>query len=211
MFTGIISELGTIQRIITTESGKTFEVKAGKILQNKKIGDSIAINGACITVTKLEKDHFEFDAIRETLQKTNLKNLKEYDEVNLESAMVLGQTLDGHLVQGHIDATGTVEKFEKNKDQNTLTIKFPFNIAKYLAFKGSVCINGVSLTISELQEDAFSVELIPHTLENTNLKNLKKGDEVNLEIDLISRYLERLLDVKANEAKYEYLRERNLI
>lgn len=211
MFTGIITELGTVQKVLATENGKTFVIQANDILKNRKIGDSISVNGACVTVTKLDKDNFQFDAIKETLEKTNLKSLKENNEVNLESAMILGQTLDGHLVQGHVDTTGIVKNFTKNNEDATLTIKFPLTVAQHLAFKGSICINGVSLTISNLQEDSFTVKLIPHTLEKTNLKNLQNGDEVNLEVDLISRYLERLLDSRAGEAKYEFLKERNLI
>lgn len=210
MFTGIIQRVGKVVKILQKDNFKTFEIAANKFAEKKKIGDSIAINGTCVTVIKFDENGFQFDAIEETLNLTNLKNLKINDEVNLESALTFGETLDGHLVQGHIDCTGIVEKFSRDT-KNALTIKFPSKISKYLAFKGSISINGVSLTISDLQIDSFSVEIIPHTLDNTNFKNLKKGDEVNLEIDLISRYLERLLDRKSGETKYEFLVERNLI
>lgn len=211
MFTGIIKELGKVKKITKTQKGATFLVQAGSILKNKKIGESIAVNGVCVTIIKLTKGSFQFEAIKETLDKSNLKNLKTGTEVNLEPALTLNQSLDGHLVQGHIDTEGIVENFEKDHGENILTIKFPKQIAAFLAFKGSITVNGVSLTISNLQDSTFSVSLIPHTLKNTNLKNLKKGDKVNLEVDLIARYLKNLLDKKDNEAKYEFLKDRNLI
>ena len=207
MFTGIIKELGKVKKITKSAKGATFVIQAKSILKNKKIGESIAVNGVCVTITKLTKGNFEFEAIKETLDISNLKSLEIDDEVNLEPALTLNQSLDGHLVQGHIDTEGTVE----NYNENTLTIKFPKQISDCLAFKGSITVNGVSLTISDLQDSTFSVSLIPHTLKNTNLKNLKKGDKVNLEVDLIARYLKNLLDKKDNEAKYEFLKDRNLI
>lgn len=211
MFTGIIKELGKIKKITKSRKGATFLVQAGSILKNKKIGESIAVNGVCVTITKLTKGYFEFEAIKETLDRSNFKNLKTGDEVNLEPALTLNQSLDGHLVQGHIDTEGMVKNFKKNHGDNILTIKFPKQIAAFLAFKGSITVNGVSLTISNLQDSTFSVSLIPHTLKNTNLKNLKKGDKVNLEVDLIARYLKNLLDKKEDEVKYEFLKDRNLI
>ncbi len=207
MFTGIIKELGKVKKITKSSQSATFVIQAKSILKNKKIGESIAVNGVCVTITKLTKGNFEFEAIKETLDISNLKSLEIDDEVNLEPALTLNQSLDGHLVQGHIDTEGTVE----NYNENTLTIKFPKQISDCLAFKGSITVNGVSLTISDLQDSTFSVSLIPHTLKNTNLKNLKKGDKVNLEVDLIARYLKNLLDKKDNEAKYEFLKDRNLI
>lgn len=211
MFTGIIQEIGKVKKIKKGRNTVTFNIQTTKILKKKRIGDSIAINGVCVTIIRLNKNIFEFQAVRETLERTNLKELKNNDEINLEPALTLNQTLDGHLVQGHTDNIGIVENFTKNGNQGKLTIKFPKELAHYLAFKGSIAINGVSLTISDLQESTFSVALIPHTLKNTNLKNLKKGDKVNLEIDLIARYLKNLLDNKENEVKYEFLKERNLI
>lgn len=211
MFTGIIHEIGKIKNIKKDSHSVTFDVQAIKILKKKKIGDSIAVNGVCVTIVKLNKNIFEFQAVKETLERTNFKELKIGSEVNLEPALALNQSLDGHLVQGHIDNIGIVENLKKDGNKSALTIKFPKELAYYIAFKGSIAINGISLTISDLQESTFSVALIPHTLKNTNIKNLKKGDKVNLEIDLIARYLKNLLDKKENEAKYEFLKERNLI
>lgn len=187
MFTGIITETGKTLKIKKGKKAWTFTIQTKSILKDKKIGDSIAINGACVTITGIKGKNFNFDAIPETLKLTNLRDLKKGSKVNLEPSLKLNQSLDGHFVQGHIDETGTVMSFKKEK----LTIKFPQKLAKYLAFKGSVAINGVSLTISDLKKDTFSVELIPHTLKMTNLGELKKGDKVNLEIDMIARYLER--------------------
>lgn len=211
MFTGIIEEVGTIEQIEPTAGGKSFTIKGGELAKTTKIGGSIAVNGACMTITKIDGDLMNFDAIQESLEKTNLKHLQKGDEVNLESALKFGDKLEGHLLQGHVDTEGEVEDHISAKEKNTLTIKFPKEIAKYLALKGSIAINGVSLTVSHLELKTFSVELIPHTLEKTNLKNLQKGDKVNLEIDSIARYLESLLNAKEQESKYYFLRERNLI
>lgn len=211
MFTGIIKELGEIIKIEEKNKIKTFVVKASVVIDNKKIGDSIAVNGACMTITKIDKNSFQFDTIQESLEKTNLADLKPGDIVNLEPALALNQGLDGHLVQGHIDTTAEVNEVIKNGDNTEISIKIPKEIKKYLAFKGSITINGVSLTISRLEESIFKISLIPHTLEQTNLKQLNKGSKVNLEIDLIARYLESLLEEKEKETKYEFLRERNLI
>lgn len=207
MFTGIIKEVGKVKKIGKSPNGLTLIIESEKAIENKKIGESIAVNGACLTIVEINNNSVGFDVIEETLSKTNLKNLEIGSEVNLEPALTLNQGLDGHLVQGHVDCEGIIEKFEGQK----LTIKFPLNISECLAFKGSVTVNGVSLTISNLQEDTFTVSLIPHTLENTNLKNLKKGNTVNIEVDLIARYLKNMMEKRDNEAKYEFLKERNLI
>lgn len=208
MFTGIIEEVGIVEGIEEKNALTTFTVKAEILAKDTKIGASIAINGACMTVTTIKDGRITFDTIQESLDKTNLKDLKEGAEVNLESALRFGEKLEGHLLQGHVDGEGIVH--EKN-EQNILTIKFPKGMEKYLALKGSIAINGVSLTISHLEAGTFSVALIPHTLEKTNLKNLTKEDKVNLEIDVLARYLESLLDAKENETKYHFLQERNLI
>ncbi|MBL4694190.1 riboflavin synthase [Candidatus Gracilibacteria bacterium] len=189
MFTGIVTEIGTVQSKKPSESGQTFTVKCENVLKNKKIGESIAVNGACMTITELGEDYFCFDCIPESLKLTNLTSVTE---VNLEAAMTLNQGIDGHLVQGHIDCTGTVSDFAENR----LTIKFPQEISLYLSLKGSITVNGVSLTISGLTTDTFSVSLIPETLKNTNLGQAQKEDKLNLEVDLIARYLKRMLDNK---------------
>lgn len=211
MFTGIIQEIGEVIKIEKRPGQITFTIKTKNILKAKKIGQSIAVNGVCLTITKIQKSNFSSDAMLETLEKTNLKSLKPKDKVNLESALKLDQSLDGHFVQGHVDTEGTIKTAPSKSNDYTLKITFPEEITQYLAFKGSITINGVSLTISDLQEDNFSVKLIPHTLKNTTLGTLKIGDKVNLEVDLIARHIKHLLDHKANEVNYEFLKERNLI
>ncbi len=211
MFTGIIKELGKVKRIDETEKIKTFLIKASEILDGKKIGDSIAVNGACMTITAIDTESFQFDVMEESLNKTNLSKLIIGSIVNLESAMTLNQGIDGHLVQGHVDSTAEIIFIKKNGKNTEISIKTPKKLRKYIAFKGSITVNGVSLTVSKLEDKSFTVALIPHTLEKTNLKELKKGSIVNLEIDLIARYLENLLNQKEKETKYEFLKDRNLI
>lgn len=210
MFTGIIQEIGQVQDIEKTKSGTVFSIKASEVIKNKTIGQSIAVNGICTTITKIDKTAFSFHAMPETLKRTNINKFKIGSKVNLEAAMRLNESLDGHLVQGHIDTTCIVKKIENDKTKK-LTISFNHEISPFLSFKGAITINGVSLTISDLQENTFSVDLIPYTLEKTNLGDLKTGDEVNIEVDLISRYIKRLMDCKEKEVKYEFLKERGFI
>ncbi len=211
MFTGIIKEIGKVSKINKKKDEASFTISAKDTIKDKEIGQSIAVNGVCTTITRLSKDSFSFDAIPETLKRTNLSSLKVNDKVNLEPALRLDQPIDGHLVQGHVDCEGTVVANKKFKDEITLTIDFPKEISKYLAFKGSITINGVSLTIANLQTQTLSVELTPLTLKKTNLQYLKLEDKVNLEIDLIARYLEALVQKSEQQASYEFLRERGLI
>lgn len=193
MFTGIIEEIGKIENISKQNGHKIFVVSTKKILNGKKIGDSICVNGTCTTITKKTKNSFSFTAIPETLAKTNLDFLQPSDPVNLESSLTLHKALDGHIVQGHIDTRAQVINFKANTAKNQLTITLPKTLKKYLALKGSITINGVSLTVSALNNNSFSVDLIPHTIKETNLGLLKKNDYVNLEIDIIARYLENLI------------------
>jgi riboflavin synthase len=194
MFTGIIEEIGKIVKTENNKKFRTFYVGTKSILKKKKPGQSIAVNGACMTIKEIKKDVFVFDAIPESLEKTNLKTLKKDDIVNLESALKMGQELDGHMVQGHVDCEGTVVKLAEAKKHTILQIQYPPSIGKYMALKGSITINGVSLTISDLSKKTFSVDLIPFTLKKTNLSKLKKGDKVNLETDMIAKYLNSILN-----------------
>jgi len=209
MFTGIITEVGTVKLSTESEKGKTLIISAG-VANSKKIGESIAVNGVCLTITSKKSDEFECEAVFETLEKTNLSSLEKGSKVNLEPALTFNQSIDGHLVQGHVDTTGEVKGFKKG-EKSQLVIQFPKDIAKYIALKGSITINGVSLTISDLKASTFTVDLIPHTIEKTNLGKLKKGDKVNLEVDLISRYLKRLLDARDKQSTYQFLEERGFI
>ncbi len=212
MFTGIIQEIGTIKSIQNSQNEKIFEVSCTESIKNKKIGQSIAVNGVCVTITELTNNSFSFEAMPETLEISNFGALKKNSQVNLEPAMKLGDSLDGHLVQGHVDGIGeVVSPIDTNSQKAILTINYPQKIQKYLAFKGSITINGISLTISKLDQETLSVDLIPHTLEKTNLGNLKKGDKVNLEADMLAKHIENLLDSREKQAKYEYLKERGFI
>lgn len=211
MFTGIIEEVGKIQTINNSGNSKIFTVLAKTILENKKIGGSISVNGACMTIIQIENGHFKFETLEETLKKTNLCKLKKGDPVNLESPLTLQKPIDGHLVLGHIDEMAEILTVKKEKGDKVINIKTPKNLKKYLALKGSITINGVSLTVSHLEEDFFSVNLISHTIKCTNLGSIKQGGFVNLEIDMLARYLKRLLDDKEKETTYEFLKERNFI
>lgn len=193
MFTGIIKELGTIKKIKKSKNFIVFTIETKNILKGKKEGQSIAVNGACMTIRKIyDNKFFEFDSMQETLDKTNFKSLKEKSLVNLESALRLSQELDGHIVQGHVDTTGEIKSFKQKNKRTILKIQTPKSLKKYITLKGSICINGVSLTISDLDKETFSVDLIPMTMRKTNLGILKKGDKVNLEADIMAKYLETL-------------------
>lgn len=210
MFTGIIKEVGKVLEISGTNE-KKLTISTKKIHQDQKKGDSISINGACLTVTSNKNGNLEFDIITETLEKTNLGKLQTGSPVNMETALKINDGIHGHLIQGHVDTTAEVIQPPTKENKQTLTINFPPHISKHLALKGSITINGVSLTISKLEKNTFSVSLIPETLTETNLGLVKKGDIVNLEVDLISRYLERLINEKEDQSNYRFLFDRGFI
>ena len=195
MFTGIIQTIGQIER--TSMMGEDVKLKiscAGLDMQDVMIGDSIAVNGICLTAISLSDMHFEAHVSKETLSVTvGLNNLNPA-LVNLEKALRLSDRLGGHLVSGHVDGVGEVVHFEQLGDCWKLDIRAPHAISKYIAIKGSICINGVSLTVNTVQKDVFSMNLIPHTLANTTLQFLKVGSHVNLEVDQIARYVERMTE-----------------
>lgn len=189
MFTGIIKENGKVEKI-AKKSGKFYlTISANKTLKNKKIGQSISVNGACLTIKKNNGKRAEFEVMKETLTITNLKNVKKGNNVNIEPAMVFGESFDGHIVQGHVDCTGEILEVRKGKSQKILKISFPQKYSKLIRRKGSITVNGVSLTISKLEKSFFEVCLIEHTLKITNLSELTKNDIVNLEFDIIAKYL----------------------
>jgi len=211
MFTGIIQETGTIKSIQNDGQTKKLIIESKKLLKNRKIGDSISVNGICSTITKISHDEFEVQYMQETLKTTNVNSFKENQTVNLELPIKAGETFDGHFVQGHIDTTGIVENINSAGETAEITIKFDKKYTNLTALKGSITINGVSLTISKIEMGMLTVSLIPHTLTATDLGNLKKGDTVNLEFDLLAKQIKHLLETKEDEIKYEFLRERNLI
>lgn len=205
MFTGIITGIGEISSVTPLgaaddkDSGVRLHVAANDFdLSRIKLGDSIAIQGACMTVIAFDETSFDVEVSRESLNKT--AGLDQTGEVNLEHAMRLGDTLDGHIVAGHIDGKGLVSVFEPVGESYVLKIQIPTELSKYLAYKGSVVVNGVSLTVNSVEDHAggcdISINLIPHTLEVTTLKHVKSGSEVNIEVDLLSRYVERILSLQ---------------
>lgn len=193
MFTGIIREKGKIKEIRSGKTNVILVIEAKKLLADAKPGDSVAVDGVCLTVTQRRGKQFNVDVMPETLKKTIIEKYRVGQKVNLEKPLKVGDTLDGHFVQGHVDGKGTIKSLIRDKkDGVILTVKFPQELGKYIAMKGSITINGVSLTVMGVTQDTVMVALIPTTLELTNLGGLKKGDEVNLEVDVLARYLEKL-------------------
>lgn len=191
MFTGIVAAVGSVAAVQPGAGGVRMQVSCGEMkLDDVSVGDSIAVNGVCLTVTRLDNAGFEADVSAETLACT--AGFAAGDRVNLEKALRLADRIGGHLVTGHVDGVGSVSRFEAAGDSRLFAVKAPAGLARYLARKGSVAVNGVSLTINESRGDGFVVNLIPHTLSATNLGGLRPGDRVNLEVDTIARYVERL-------------------
>lgn len=194
MFTGLVEEMGTVEAIKADGSTIQLVIKAPTVAKDASIGDSIAVNGCCLTVVKRDKQLLTFDAGEETLSRTNLQRLVKGSKVNLERSLKVGDRLGGHFVTGHIDATGTLIKRRDDGEWSNLTFRIPGRISKQLASKGSIAVDGVSLTLVNVELDRFSVALIPHTLSQTTLGALDIGNIVNLETDLLAKYVERQLE-----------------
>lgn len=194
MFTGIIEAVGKINRIESTDGDSRLFIDAGSLdMADVKQGDSIAINGVCLTVVGLHQSSFDADVSNETLSLTTMHNLKEGSQVNLEKALLPTTRLGGHLVSGHVDGVGRVLSIAQDARSIKYTIEVPDDLKRYIAVKGSVCVDGVSLTINSVTDNSFEVNIIPHTQEQTIIQTYKKGSRVNIEVDLVARYLERLL------------------
>lgn len=193
MFTGIIEELGSVSSIEERGENARIVIAAKIVTEGTNHGDSIAVNGVCLTALDIHDDSFAADVSRETLLRSTLGSLKPGAPVNLERAVTPATRLGGHMVQGHVDARGQFVSVESHGESWTLRIAYPPEIARYLVFKGSVAVEGISLTIANLTEDYFEIAIIPKTWEVTNLSHLKPGDGVNLEVDVIGKYVERLL------------------
>lgn len=191
MFTGIIEATGNITAVSSSNGDVTLTILADQLdLSDIAIGDSIAVNGVCLTATSIQGSEFTADVSKETLNVTT--GLNQTQAVNLEKALSLQDRLGGHLVSGHVDGVGEVVQFEPVNDCWLLAIQSPPALSKYIARKGSICVNGVSLTVNAIDKDVFATNIIPHTIEKTTLDTLKHSDKVNLEIDLIARYVERM-------------------
>lgn len=208
MFTGIIEETGVLKE----QNGGNLVIQADKVLEDVHLGDSIAVNGVCLTVTEFQKNWFRADVMAETLRRSSLGILKKGSRVNLERAMAANGRFGGHIVSGHIDGTGTVENMQREGNAIWVTISCGAALLRYIAEKGSIAIDGISLTVAEVRENGFRVSIIPHTGEETTLLARRTGDMVNLETDIIAKYVERLMFPKEAEEKksgidLEFLRE----
>ena len=196
MFTGIIEELGSVRSIEERGENARIIITARVVTEGTNHGDSIAVNGVCLTALDIQPDSFAADVSRETLSRSTLGRLQAGAPVNLERAVTPATRLGGHIVQGHVDARGQFAGVEDYGESWTLRIKYPPEIAQYLVFKGSVAVEGISLTIAALTDEYFEIAIIPKTWEVTNLSHLKPGDYVNLEVDVIAKYVERLLAIR---------------
>lgn len=193
MFTGIVEETGSIKGIRRGERSAALIVECGSILDGTRTGDSISVNGVCLTVTALGENCFEADVMPETIRATNLKHLKPGDSVNLERAMPAAGRFGGHIVSGHIDGTGLIKEVKKEDNAVWLTVEAEPELLKYIMHKGSIAVDGISLTVQQVRERDFKVAVIPHTRDYTTLQDRKAGYMVNLECDIIGKYVERLL------------------
>ena len=193
MFTGIIEELGWVRSIEHRGQNARIVIEAHTVTDDTKQGDSIAVNGVCLTALDIKSDSFAADVSSETLARSTLGSLKPGTPVNLERAVTPSMRLGGHIVQGHVDARGKLVSVTDLEESWTVRVDYPKEIARYLVFKGSVTVEGISLTIADLTDDYFEVAIIPKTWELTNLSYLKPGDDVNLEVDIIAKYVERMM------------------
>lgn len=194
MFTGLIEEVGSVLGRDATERGPQLQIAAPLVAAEIKLGDSVAVNGCCLTVASRRDDELTFDLLEETLERTNLKTLRRDSRVNLERALAADRRLGGHFVQGHVDCAAPILGLDENGADLRMEIALPSEFAQYVAGKGSIAANGISLTVAEVSLKSFVVWIIPHTRAQTNLAMARRDDLVNLEFDLIAKYVERMLD-----------------
>lgn len=198
MFTGIIEETGTIEAYEPHTTGARLRVTCNKVREDLNTGDSISVNGVCLTAVDLEPQSFAADLAPETLNRTNLNQLQAGNAVNLERSMPANGRYSGHIVQGHVDGTGELLALDLLGDSNYwLTIKIPNELDRYIVHKGSICIDGISLTVAKLEADTLAVTIIPHTYEATAMRDWKPGRRLNLEVDVIAKYVEKMLAARA--------------
>ena len=193
MFTGIVRELGVVVSAEEASGGRALVVRAPQTAASAAVGDSVAINGCCLTAVSISGDEIAFHAVPETIARTSLGGLERDDRVNVEPALRVGDELGGHSVQGHVDAVGRIESVEAEGEGLRVFVDAPAEVLRYCVEKGSVTVDGVSLTVAELSSDAFAVALVPYTLEATTLAALRPGQAVNLEADVLAKYVERLV------------------
>ena len=204
MFTGIVEEMGTIQKIERGSQSAVLSIRCEKVLEGTQIGDSIAVNGVCLTVTSLRSDGYDADVMAETIRRSSLGSCKAGSQVNLERAMAADGRFGGHIVSGHIDGTGVIRSLIREENAIWVSIGTSPKILHLIVEKGSICIDGISLTVAKVEEEGFQVSVIPHTGEETTLLEKVPGDPVNLENDVIGKYVERLLGLgKSEEEKKE--------
>lgn len=203
MFTGLIEEIGLVKNIQKSQSGCILTVGCSLILSGISIGDSISVNGACQTVVEFGNDYFKSELSNETLNITNFKNVKVSEKVNLEKALSANKRLDGHIVNGHVECVALCVNIKSDGFSKIYSFKIPKDFEKYVAYKGSIAINGISTTISNIENNIFSVAIIPLTLEKTNLVFLKNGDFVNIETDILAKYVEKILLSNNNTCKID--------
>ena len=204
MFTGLIEEQGKIAELRSSANGVELKIQCKKIIDDIKNGASICTNGVCLTVIDYGTDYIKVQASNETLRVSNFKFLKIGDFVNLERALTLSKRLDGHIVSGHIDCIAEFINSKNDGFSKEYFFKLPNEVTKYVIYKGSIAINGVSLTVASINNNIFSVELIPTTLREVNLANLKSGDIVNIETDMLAKYVEKIFNTKYNTNKIDY-------
>ena len=206
MFTGLIQEVGTIESITTNAEGKEFVIRAPSLISQIAIDDSVATNGVCLTATKIEGESFRVQAIHVTLEKTSLGHLKVGSKVNLELSLRPMDRLGGHMVQGHVNALGKIKKIEKTGNNWEIEVSIPTELRKYMISEGSIALDGISLTIARLTDSSLTVAIIPHTLEKTSLSSKKVGDVLNLEVDMVAKYIENFLRFGKDKQNEEWAR-----
>jgi len=193
IFTGLIIEVGRVRQIRRRDDGAYLVIEARKVLEGTRIGDSISINGVDLTVIEMSADSFSADASLETLKRSTLGELRVGGRVNLERALAVGERLGGHMVQGHVDGTGELVSVAPEGNAYRMRFRFTRELGRYIAMKGSITVDGISLTVAALGDDWFEVAIIPHTWRETSLSDLKSGGRVNLEVDVLAKYVERLM------------------
>lgn len=205
MFTGIVEEIGAIARIGRAGSGHEMSVRARTVTEGTRLGDSIAVNGVCLTVTRQQAGVFMVGLSPETRSRTNLVDLKEGDAVNLERSLTPASRMGGHFVQGHVDGTGTVTAFRPDGDALWVTVRSPVELMRYIAPKGFVALDGASLTVVDVYDDAFTVSLVAYTQQHITLPRQKAGYRVNIEVDILGKYVEKLLELRFGQTRKQGL------